>query len=137
MGPGSCYCPWHFIYLGLWGSQPQILSLHSWKMCVLRSVWFFAAPGTVACQVAPLAVGFSRQEYRSGLPCPPPGESSWSRDWTYNSYVSCIVNHHKQKATNSVHFSKKQNKQQKKPVFSWFICSIKNTIFIYIITVIL
>ena len=28
-------------------------------------------PGTVACQ-APLFMGFSRQEYWSGLPCPPP-----------------------------------------------------------------
>ena len=27
----------------------------------------------VACQ-APLSVGFSRQEYWSGLPCPPPGD---------------------------------------------------------------
>ena len=27
---------------------------------------------TVACQ-APLSAGFSRQEYWSGLPCPPPG----------------------------------------------------------------
>ena len=26
--------------------------------------------------------GFSRQEYWSGLPCPPPGESSQPRDWT-------------------------------------------------------
>ena len=30
-------------------------------------------PGTVACQ-APLSMGFSRQEYWSGLPCPPPGD---------------------------------------------------------------
>ena len=30
-------------------------------------------PGTVAHQ-APLSVGFSRQEYWSGLPCPPPGD---------------------------------------------------------------
>ena len=29
-------------------------------------------PGTVAHQ-APLLVGFSRQEYQSGLLCPPPG----------------------------------------------------------------
>ena len=29
--------------------------------------------GTVARQ-APLSLGFSRQEYRSGLPCPPPGD---------------------------------------------------------------
>ena len=28
--------------------------------------------GTIACQV-PLSMGFSRQEYWSGLPCPPPG----------------------------------------------------------------
>ena len=28
---------------------------------------------TVACQ-APLSMGFSRQEYSSGLPCPPPGD---------------------------------------------------------------
>ena len=27
----------------------------------------------VACQ-APLSMGFSRQEYCSGLPCPPPGD---------------------------------------------------------------
>ena len=36
-------------------------------------VWLFAAPWTVA-QQAPLSVGFSRQEYWSRLPCPPPGE---------------------------------------------------------------
>ena len=28
---------------------------------------------TIACQ-APLSMGFSRQEYWSGLPCPPPGD---------------------------------------------------------------
>ena len=32
-----------------------------------------AIPWTVAHQ-APLSMGFSRQEYRSGLPCPPPGD---------------------------------------------------------------
>ena len=35
--------------------------------------WLFATPWTVAHQ-APLAVGFCRQEYWSGLPCPPPGD---------------------------------------------------------------
>ena len=33
----------------------------------------FATPWTVACQ-ALLSMGFSRQEYWSGLPCPPPGD---------------------------------------------------------------
>ena len=32
-----------------------------------------ATPWTVAHQ-APLSMGFSRQEYWSGLPCPPPGD---------------------------------------------------------------
>ena len=32
-----------------------------------------ATPWTVARQ-APLSMGFSRQEYWSGLPCPPPGD---------------------------------------------------------------
>ena len=31
----------------------------------------FATPWTIARQ-APLSMGFSRQEYWSGLPCPPP-----------------------------------------------------------------
>ena len=31
-----------------------------------------ATPWTVARQ-APMSMGFSRQEYWSGLPCPPPG----------------------------------------------------------------
>ena len=31
-----------------------------------------ATPWTVACQ-APLSMGFSKQEYWSGLPCPPQG----------------------------------------------------------------
>ena len=36
-------------------------------------VQLFAIPWTVAHQ-APLSMGFSRQEYWSGLPCPPPGD---------------------------------------------------------------
>ena len=42
--------------------------------CALLShVQHFVTPWTVACQ-APLSSGFSRQEYWSGLPCPPPGD---------------------------------------------------------------
>ena len=36
-------------------------------------VWFFATLCSVAC-LAPLSMGFSRQEYWSGLPCSPPGD---------------------------------------------------------------
>ena len=44
--------------------------------CVLSHfshVQLFVTPWTVAHQ-APLSMGFSRQEYWSGLPCPPPGD---------------------------------------------------------------
>ena len=39
----------------------------------LSLVWLFATPWTIAHQ-APLSMGFSRQEYWSGLPCPSPGD---------------------------------------------------------------
>ena len=49
-------------------------SAWKWKMKVkLLSVPLFATPWTVAYQ-APPSMGFSRQEYRSGLPCPSPGD---------------------------------------------------------------
>ena len=53
-------------------------------------VQLFATPWTVAHQ-APLPMGFSRQEYWSGLRCPSPGESSWLRDWTCLSCRSCTA----------------------------------------------
>ena len=39
----------------------------------LRSIQLFVTPWTVARQ-APLSMGFSRQEYWSGLPFPSPGD---------------------------------------------------------------
>ena len=36
-------------------------------------VRLFVTPGTIAYQT-PLSMGFSRQEYWSGLPCPSPGD---------------------------------------------------------------
>ena len=51
-------------------------SQHIYAMCCVSCfsrVWLFVTPWTVAHQ-APLSMGFSRQEYWSGLPCPPPGE---------------------------------------------------------------
>ena len=48
------------------GCYACMLSRHS-------HVWLCEMLWTIACQ-APLSVGFFRQEYWSGLPCPPPGE---------------------------------------------------------------
>ena len=46
------------------------------NLCMLSHfshVQLFATLWTVVCQ-APLPMGFSRQEYWRGLPCPPPGD---------------------------------------------------------------
>ena len=53
----------------------------------LSRVQLFVTLWTVAHQ-APPSMGFSRQEYWSGLPFPSPGESSRPRDQTQ---VSCIA----------------------------------------------
>ena len=46
------------------------------KVNLLGHVWLFVTPETVAHQ-APLAMGFSRQEYWSGFPFPSPGDLSY------------------------------------------------------------
>ena len=77
------------------------------KVKLLSCVWLFATPWTVACQ-APLSMVFSRQEYWSGLLCPPPEDlpdsgielespasPAWQADslsqshWTTWSYSLC------------------------------------------------
>ena len=55
---------------------PLITDLIFTYYCVCQSLShlrLFEPPWTVACQV-PLAMGFSRHEYWSGLPCPSPGD---------------------------------------------------------------
>ena len=49
----------------------EVWLLH--KVKLLSHFRLFATPWTVACQ-APLSMGFSIQEYWSGLPFPPPGD---------------------------------------------------------------
>ena len=44
----------------------------AWVLSCFSCVQLFVTPWTVAHQ-APLTMGFSRQGYWSGLPCPPPG----------------------------------------------------------------
>ena len=55
-------------YGGLWRTLSKGPVIQS-----LSNVLLFVTLWTVARQ-APLSMGFSRQEYWSGLPCPPPGD---------------------------------------------------------------
>ena len=89
-----CRASWHLAVLkmcvDIWWPAPPVSTLwlspslrihwQTWslsggvRVCaqLLSHVQLSATPGTVACQ-APLSVEFSRQEYWSGLPFPPPG----------------------------------------------------------------
>ena len=49
------------------------LQFHNLLCYLLSHVRLFATPWTVTCQ-DPLCMGFSRQEYWSGLPFPPSGD---------------------------------------------------------------
>jgi len=61
-----------FLLSGLFWPLTQFRSEK--RTCQLLShVWLFAIPWTVFYQV-PLSMGFSRQEYWSGLPFPSPGD---------------------------------------------------------------
>ena len=53
--------------------QPLSFHVRVKKVKSLSRVRLFATPWTVTYQ-APLSMGFSRQEYWSGLPCPPSGD---------------------------------------------------------------
>ena len=55
----------------LWESFYDMLCVHACMLSHFSHVRLFATPWTVAHQ-APLTIGFSRQEYWSGFPCPPP-----------------------------------------------------------------
>ena len=47
--------------------------MHGWMLSRFSHVQLFEIPWTVAYR-APLSMRFSREEYWSGLPCPPPGD---------------------------------------------------------------
>ena len=56
-----------------WYRNMRFTSKDTVRACVVNHVRLFAAPWTAAHQ-APLFKDFSRQEYRSGFPRPPPGD---------------------------------------------------------------
>ena len=58
-------------------------SIFWYAVCSVAQLW------TVAHQ-APLSVEFSKQEYWNGLPFPPPGDLSQSRNGTHISCIFCI-----------------------------------------------
>ena len=75
---------------GVFGSDGERL--------VGKSYLTLATAWTGACQ-APLSMGFFRQKYRSGLPCPPPGgldpgiepaSPTLGADFTREAPLGCI-----------------------------------------------
>ena len=66
------------IFVYIWYKMMGVRYMHTIQACMLRcfsQVQLFVTLWTAAHQ-APLSMGFSRQEYWSGLPCPRPGDFS-------------------------------------------------------------
>ena len=59
-------------------------------VCVCSHARLFITPWTVACQ-APLSMEFSKQEYWSGLPFPPPGDLP---NQGQNPHLLCLLHWH-------------------------------------------
>ena len=59
----TCVCVCKYMYI----------CIYACTLSHFSSIWLSVTPWTVACQV-PLSMRFSRQEYWSELPCPPPGD---------------------------------------------------------------
>ena len=69
----TCSCE-IYIYIYIY-THTHSLCIYICRLCVpspFSHVWLFVTLWNVAHQ-APLSMGFSRQEHKSWLPCPPPG----------------------------------------------------------------
>ena len=67
-----------------------VVSMSTCMLSHFSHVWLFATLWTAAHQV-PLSMGFSRQEYWSGLPCPPLGDIlNWGIKLT-SVFILCIA----------------------------------------------
>ena len=75
-----------------WDNRVCMTNVLACSLSPFSHVQLFAILWTVARQ-APLSIGFSREEYWSGLPRPPAGDlsTSWPRGQTCASAVSCIA----------------------------------------------
>ena len=79
LGPEPLLRPALSLWTGLSSSAPSVLlktgckQVKKVKMKPLSRVQLFATPWTVAYEALP-SMGFSRQEYWSGLPSPSPGD---------------------------------------------------------------
>ena len=104
----GCHIILLILTINIFGRLPYLLNKHrNWSMeksnlpkatptdlakpeseTVSRSVVSDLCHPTDCCPPGSSVHGFSRQEYRSGLPFPSPGESFWPRDWTQVSYTA-------------------------------------------------
>ena len=62
-----------YIYMCIYICYMNISACYAWVLSYFSCVQLFVTLWTVSRQ-APLSMGFCRQAYWSGLPCPPPGD---------------------------------------------------------------
>ena len=70
---GGCTIQWKCLMPMLYTSNGWFYVMCARILGCFSHVWLFLNLWTVACRV-PLSMGFSRQEYWNGLPCPPAGD---------------------------------------------------------------
>ena len=96
-------------------SHETITKLYLNQLCTcllshFRCIQLFATPW-IRVRQALLSTGFSRQEHRSGLLCPPPGDLPNSGIKPASHYLSCIDRHvlvsaiHQHKSVIGTHMS--------------------------------
>ena len=100
------------------------------RVCVclqLSRVRFFVTPWTTACQV-PLSIGYSRQEYWTGLPYTSPGDLSQPGDQTYISCIGRLVLYHWHHQINiiGILITRKSLKAQTHTHRKWVLCEDKS-----------
>ena len=98
-----------------------------------QSCRLFAILWTIAHQ-PPLSMGFSRQEYWSGLPCPPPGDLSDPENWTCIFCISCIgrqvLYHHHHLGSPDWYL---QSIKSFPTISDWYLSKEGNSIFLWVL----
>ena len=71
-------------FIRIYSRSPSLTSLL--QSCLTHCDPMACSPPATGDPMAPLSMGFSRQEYWSGLPCPPPGDLPLDFSKGHNKY---------------------------------------------------
>ena len=111
--PGTYSAAWVLELSCFKSHLPYLLNKKEKKGKSLSHVWLFATPWTVAHQ-PPLSMGFSRQEYWSGLPFPSPNRVMLQKAVVKIIRVRWVPSAHSDCFTTGVNFKKNEDRNAKR-----------------------